>query len=195
MLYGVLSHQGAYILHEKVMRKLGRNVIRVFTRDDIHRLDALIIPGGESTTIEIFFNRLDLWEYIRSRIIDGLPVFGTCAGIIMLAKEVHGSDQRTIGVLDISVERMGFGRQVDSFEANLHIPILGEKPLNGVFIRAPRIIRSGEGVEVLASYNDEPVAVRSGNIWGTTFHPELSNDLRFHKCFIEMTENSVVTDN
>lgn len=187
MLYGVLSHQGAYILHENVLRKLGRDVLRVFTVEDINKIDALIIPGGESTTLLKFFERLDLMDIIRRRIIDGMPVMGTCAGIILLARDVGNNNQETLGVLDISIERMGYGRQVESFEAKIEMPA-GEKPFNGIFIRAPRIIRVGEDVEIIAKLNDEPAAVRSGKIWGMTFHPELTNDKRFHKMFIETAE-------
>lgn len=188
MLYGVLSHQGAYILHENMLRKLGRDVLRVFTAEDINKIDALIIPGGESTTLLKFFERLDLMNITRQRIIDGLPVLGTCAGIILLARDVVNNNQDTLGVLDISVERIGYGRQVDSFEAKIEMAVSGEKSFNGIFIRAPRIIRVGDDVEIIAKLNDEPVAVRSGKIWGMTFHPELTNDKRFHKMFIESAE-------
>ena len=188
MLYGVLSHQGAYILHENVLRKLKRDIIRVFTADDILKVDALLIPGGETTTLIKFFDRLNLWDLLRNRIIDGMPVFGTCAGMIILAKEIEGIQQKTLGVLDITVTRMGFGRQVDSFEAKLVSEFLGEKPLNGVFIRAPRITRTGENVEILVEYENEPVAVRCGQILTTSFHPELTDDTRIHAKFIEMAE-------
>ncbi|MFH1514601.1 MAG: pyridoxal 5'-phosphate synthase glutaminase subunit PdxT [bacterium] len=190
LLYGVISHQGAYILHENMLRKLKRDVIRVFTAEDVIKIDALLIPGGESTTLIKFFDRLDLWDVLRNRIIDGMPVFGTCAGMIILAKDVAEASQKTLGVLDITVTRMGFGRQVDSFEAKLHSEFLGDKPLNGVFIRAPRIIRTGDNVEILVEYENEPVAVRSGQILSTSFHPELTDDTRFHARFIEMAEET-----
>jgi len=188
LLYGVLSHQGAYILHENMLRKLGRDVLGVFTAEDINKIDALIIPGGESTTLLKFFERLDLMNITRQRIIDGMPVLGTCAGIILLTRDVANNNQDTLGVLDISIERMGYGRQVNSFEAKIEMPVSSEKPFNGIFIRAPRIIRVGEDVEIIAKLIDDPVAVRSGKIWGTTFHPELTNDNRFHKMFIKAAE-------
>lgn len=190
MLYGVLSHQGAYTLHENVLRKLKRRVFRVFTAEDILKTDALLIPGGESSTLIKFMNRLNLWDLLRERINDGLPVFGTCAGMIILAKEIVGTEQKTLGVLDITVNRMGFGRQVDSFEVRLKSPFPGKKPLNGIFIRAPRIIRTGKNVEILVEYQDEPVAVRSGQILSTSFHPELTDDARFHAMFIVMAEKT-----
>ncbi len=190
MLYGVLSHQGAYILHENVMRKLGRNVLRVFTSEDIKKIDALIIPGGESTTLLKFFDRLDLWDITRGRINDGMPVLGTCAGIILMAQDIINSNQKSLRVLDISIERMGYGPQVASFEIKLEMPLSGGKYINGIFIRAPRITRVGKDVEIIAKLDDDPVAVCSGKIWGTTFHPELANDSRFHKMFVEVAEGS-----
>ena len=191
MLYGVLSHQGAYSLHEKMLRRLHRDAIRVFSEDELKSVDALIMPGGESTTLIKFLDKLDLWDLMKSRINSGMPILGTCAGLILLAKDVQSFNQKSFGVLDIEVQRMGFGRQVESFEAGLNIPILGRKPLNGIFIRAPRITRVGTTVEILAELDNEPVAVRSGHIWGTTFHPELTNDKRFHQEFIKMCESSV----
>jgi 5'-phosphate synthase pdxT subunit len=188
LLYGILSHQGDYILHERMLRKLKCRSIQVFTRQDIEKIDALFIPGGESTTLVKFFDRLNLWDFTRKRIQDGLWVFGTCAGIIMLSREIVGSSQKTLGVLDICVERNAHGRQVDSFEEYIKVPVLGEKELKAVFIRAPRIRKTGKEVEVLAELDAEPVAVRSGRIWGTTFHPELTDDVRLHRTFVQAVE-------
>jgi 5'-phosphate synthase pdxT subunit len=171
--------------------RLHRDVIRVFSEEELKSIDALIMPGGESTTLIKFLDKLDLWDLIKNRINSGMPILGTCAGLILLAKDVQSFNQKSLGVLDIEVQRMGFGRQVDSFEACLNIPILGRKPLNGIFIRAPRITRVGTSVEILAELENEPVAIRSGHIWGTTFHPELTDDKRFHQEFIKMCESTV----
>lgn len=190
MLYGVLSLQGAYILHENVMRKLGRDVEKVFTSEDIKKIDALIIPGGESTTLLKFFDRLDLWDITTGRIKDGMPVLGTCAGIILMARDIVNRNQGTLGVLDISIERMGYGTQVASFEAKLEMPLSNGKPMNGIFIRAPRITRVGSDVKIIAKLDDDPVAVCFGKYLGTTFHPELTNDNRIHKMFVDIAEGN-----
>lgn len=186
MVYGVISHQGDFHLHENVIKRIGRKTAKVLTADDLEKVDALIIPGGESTTLIRFFDRLNLWDTLIARIRGGMPVFGTCAGIILLAKNSNG--QRSLGVIDVDVKRNAYGRQVDSFEATLESPVFNSKPLKGVFIRAPRIIRVGEGVEVLATLDGEAVLVKYGKVLGATFHPELTDDKRVHELFIKIAE-------
>ena len=137
-----------------------------------------------------FFDRLDLWDITRGRINDGMPVLGTCAGVILMAQDIINSNQNSLGVLDISIERMGYGPQVASFEEKLELPFSSGKFINGIFIRAPRITRVGKDVDVLTKLDDDPVAVRSGKLWGTTFHPELANDSSFHKLFVDAAESS-----
>jgi 5'-phosphate synthase pdxT subunit len=135
-------------------------------------------------------DRYDLWNPLRERIQNGMPTLGTCAGMIMLAHDITGASQniqqKTLDVLDISVARNAYGRQIDSFEADLAAPALGEEPLHAVFIRAPQISRVGDGVQILASFHDQPVAVRCGNIVAATFHPEMSDDVKLHRYWLEL---------
>lgn len=153
-------------------------------------LEGMVIPGGESTTIGKLLVEWDMLEPLRRRILDGMPVYGSCAGLILLCKEIEGSDQPRLGVLDATVRRNAFGRQVDSFETDLHIDGLAGEPLRAVFIRAPLISRVGEGVRVLArldaDHGERIVAVRQGNVLATSFHPELTPDLRLHQYFLDM---------
>jgi 5'-phosphate synthase pdxT subunit len=160
----------------------------------MERLDGLIIPGGESTTIGQIAQRWGLLEPVRAFAQAGRPVWGTCAGMILMAKEVvdGGPDQPRLGLMDIAVRRNAFGRQVDSFEAGLEVPALGQPPFHAVFIRAPLVERVGEGVEVLACLDDgQVVAVRQGNLLATAFHPELTADDRFHRYFVGLSGASV----
>ena len=151
---------------------------------DIEGIDALIIPGGESTTIGKLLNEWNMLEPLRQRILDGMPVYGSCAGLILLCRDIENSDQPRLGVLDATVRRNAFGRQVDSFETNLSIPEIGADPLPAVFIRAPVITGVGAGVKVLAEVNGQAVAVRQNNILATSFHPELTPDTRMHSYFL-----------
>jgi 5'-phosphate synthase pdxT subunit len=162
--------------------------IEVRTPEQLSFVDALLMPGGESSTMSQLLESSGLFDPISSRIADGMPVFGTCAGMILLASEILDgrSDQRNFAAIDISVRRNAFGRQVDSFEATINSSV-GD--LHGVFIRAPRIERVGDHVEVLGSINDEPVLVRQGNVLAASFHPELSNDARLHEYFVSITAN------
>ncbi len=161
------------------------------TADDLKGLDGLVIPGGESTTMEMLMERVGLLGPLTDAIRNGLPVLATCAGMILLARDISDAmpGQRGLGLLDIGVRRNGYGRQVDSFEADLDIASLGNRRFPGVFIRAPMIERTGE-VEVVASYEDHPVAVKQGNILALSFHPELSGDRRLHKEFVRMASSS-----
>jgi 5'-phosphate synthase pdxT subunit len=151
----------------------------------------VVIPGGESTTIGKLMTEYEFRERIRELIHNGIAVFGTCAGMILLAKRVNGCDVEPLSAMDIDVRRNAFGRQVDSFETELSVPLLGEKPFPGVFIRAPRVERVGDGVQVLARLPDDaPVAAREGNLLACTFHPELTADTRFHEYFLNLVHNA-----
>ncbi|MEO8288622.1 MAG: pyridoxal 5'-phosphate synthase glutaminase subunit PdxT [Chloroflexota bacterium] len=190
MKIGVLALQGAFREHIEALHALGVEAVEVRLPEQLEGLDGLIIPGGESTAIGKLAVKYGLQDGIRRYVSEGNPVYGTCAGMIMLSKDV-GMDQPLFGLMDIKVERNAFGRQLESFESDLSIPALGEKPFPAIFIRAPKIEEVGRGVEVLAELEDgTPVAAREGNIIVTAFHPELSDDLRFHRYFLAMVEAS-----
>lgn len=182
---GLLALQGATGLHAGVLRSLGASVAEVRTRADLDRIDALVIPGGESTTISKLLEANGLFESLAARLAAGLPVLGTCAGMILLASEVIDGrpDQRSFGAIDLAVRRNGFGRQIDSFEADVAVVGLDE-PLHAVFIRAPVVESVGPDVEVLAELDGHPVAARQGPVFVTSFHPELSGDARLHELFL-----------
>jgi len=188
MQVGVLALQGAFAAHSDCLTSIGVQSVEVRTPAQLASVDALLMPGGESSTMSQLLESSGLFDPIAARIADGMPVFGTCAGMILLASEILDgrSDQRSFSAIDISVRRNAFGRQVDSFEASINSSV-GE--FHGVFIRAPRIERVGVGVEVLGSINDEPVLVRQGNVLAASFHPELSNDARLHEYFVSLTAN------
>ena len=188
MQVGVLALQGAFAAHSDCLTSIGVQSIEVRNPEQLSSVDALLMPGGESSTMSQLLESSGLFDPIAARIADGMPVFGTCAGMILLASEILDgrSDQRSFSAIDISVRRNAFGRQVDSFEATINSSV-GD--FHGVFIRAPRIERVGENVEVLGSINDEPVLVRQGNVLAASFHPELSNDARLHEYFVSITAN------
>lgn len=181
---GVLALQGAFREHVAAVASLGAKAREVRQLKDIEGIDALIIPGGESTTIGKLLNEWNMLEPLRQRILDGMPVYGSCAGLILLCRDIENSDQPRLGVLDATVRRNAFGRQVDSFETNLSIPEIGADPLPAVFIRAPVITGVGAGVKVLAEVDGQAVAVRQNNILATSFHPELTPDTRMHSYFL-----------
>jgi len=181
---GVLALQGAFREHVAAVASLGATAREVRQLKDIEGINALIIPGGESTTIGKLLNEWNMLEPLRQRILDGMPVYGSCAGLILLCRDIENSDQPRLGVLDATVRRNAFGRQVDSFETNLSIPEIGADPLPAVFIRAPVITGVGAGVKVLAEVNGQAVAVRQNNILATSFHPELTPDTRMHSYFL-----------
>jgi 5'-phosphate synthase pdxT subunit len=190
-LAGVLALQGAFAAHQRVLDGLGLATRQVRTPVDLDGVDMLFVPGGESTTISKLLESSQLFGPLAERISGGLPVFGTCAGMILLATEVLDgrADQRSFGAVDIAVRRNGYGRQVDSFEADVDVrrATTGEAlnpPFHAVFIRAPRIERVGEHVEVLASHEGTPVLVRQGAITVASFHPEISGDARLHADFV-----------
>ena len=181
---GVLALQGAFREHVAAVTRLGATAREVRQLKDIDGIDALIIPGGESTTMGKLLNEWNMLEPLRQRILDGMPVYGSCAGLILLCREIEDSDQPRLGVLDATVRRNAFGRQVDSFETDLSIPEIGADPIPAVFIRAPVITRVGAGVTVLAEVKGQAVAVRQNNILATSFHPELTPDTRMHSYFL-----------
>jgi 5'-phosphate synthase pdxT subunit len=184
---GILALQGAFREHREVLDALGVESIDVRVAEDLGALDAVILPGGESTTMNRLLDTSGVREPLAAALGDGLPAFGTCAGLILLATDVLDGrpDQRPLGVLDLSVRRNGYGRQRDSFEAPLEVRDLTGGPFPGVFIRAPVVTSCGSGTEVLARHEDVPVLVRTGPVWASAFHPELSGDLRLHQRFLE----------
>jgi 5'-phosphate synthase pdxT subunit len=183
---GVLALQGAFREHVQALGRLGAEAREVRTPAELEGVDGLVLPGGESTTMDLLLGTSGLREPIAAAIADGLPVFGTCAGMILLAHELEDGveGQRTFDALDIAVRRNGFGRQVASFEAPVALAGEGE-PMTGVFIRAPRITRVGTGVEVIGDLDGEPVAVRDGSIMAAAYHPELTDDDRLHARFLD----------
>jgi len=194
---GVLALQGSFIEHIALLERLGVEPPAVKLPKDLVGLDGLIIPGGESTTIGKLAATYELIDELKRLAEDGLPIWGTCAGMILLAQEIEGANQPHLGLMDIVVERNAFGRQVESFEADLLIPALDlvsseeekGKRFHAIFIRAPSIKRVGEGVEVLASLDEGIiVAARQRNLLATAFHPELTEDTRFHRYFLKMIE-------
>ena len=192
-LVGVLSLQGDVREHERALVSVGARTCRIRTEDELSRVDGLVIPGGESTTMSMLAVRTGLMQPLVDAVRGGLPVYGSCAGLIMLATRVLDGrpDQQTLGALDVTVRRNAFGRQVDSFECDLDMPAVSGGPIHAVFIRAPWVEDCGPGVEVLARVEDGPasgriVAVRQGRALGTAFHPELTGDGRVHALFVEM---------
>jgi pyridoxal 5'-phosphate synthase pdxT subunit len=189
--FGVLALQGAFGLHVDVLRSLGVAAVEVRTPGELADVDRLVVPGGESTTMSMMAERSGLLEPLREFCTFGRPVLGTCAGAILLSSEVLDGrpDQQCLGAIDLSVRRNGFGRQVDSFEADVDVPALaaaglGDRPFHAVCIRAPVIERAGDGVEVLARIDGRPALVRDGAIMVAIFHPELAGDSRLHELFL-----------
>jgi len=186
---GVLALQGDVAEHQAMLAESGAEPVAVKLLEQLGQVDGLIIPGGESTTIGMLLHRFGLLDFLRERVRTGLPVYGTCAGMILLADEIEdaGKEQPAIGGMDIAVQRNAFGGQRESFETDLPVPQLGEEPLHAVFIRAPVITRVGDDVEVLAQLEDgRPVAARQANLLVSSFHPELTNDTRMHHYFVDM---------
>ena len=186
---GVLALQGAFAAHAAALQRLGVSTAEVRVAADLEQCDALVLPGGESTTMSQLLETSQLFDPLAKRIAAGMPVFGTCAGMILLSKCIAGgrSDQRSFAALDIDVQRNGFGRQRDSFETE--IDVLGlDRAFHAVFIRAPRISRIGSEIETLASHGGEPVLVRSKTVMAASFHPELADDDRVHQLFLTMVQ-------
>ena len=189
MKVGVLGLQGDVREHVAVLESAGATALVVKRADELASIDGLVIPGGESTTIGKLLDRFELLEPLVERAQEGLPLYGTCAGAILMARDVVGKEEapHRIPVMDITVRRNAYGRQVDSFEADLQLDGL-EEPFRAVFIRAPVIEESGEGVEVLATVEDRPVLVRQGRFLASTFHPEMTGDNRVHELFLKIVK-------
>jgi 5'-phosphate synthase pdxT subunit len=186
---GVLAIQGDVEPHLRALAAAGARGRRVRTVADLAAVDGLVIPGGESSTIGMLLERFGLLQPLRARVQGGMPAFGTCAGLILLGRDANRGRLPRLGLLDVEVRRNAYGRQVDSFETRVDAPSLGP-PLVGVFIRAPRIEAVGPGVEVLGTAGDDPVLVRQGILLGAAFHPELTDDPRVHRLFLEMVRSA-----
>ena len=186
---GVLALQGAFAAHAAALQRLGASTAEVRVAVDLEQCDALVLPGGESTTMSQLLETSQLFDPLAKRIAAGMPVFGTCAGMILLSRGIADGrpDQRSFAALDIDVQRNGFGRQLDSFETE--IDVLGlDRAFHAVFIRAPRISRIGSEIETLATHGGEPVLVRSKTVMAASFHPELADDDRVHQLFLNMVQ-------
>jgi 5'-phosphate synthase pdxT subunit len=190
MRIGVLALQGALVEHVQVLRRLDVEAAPVYLPEELAGLEGLIIPGGESTTISKLMRDYGLTQPVKELALGGLPIMGTCAGMVLLAGQPAGSEVETLGLMDMTVKRNAFGRQVDSFETELDIPALGSQPFHAVFIRAPVVEQVGPGVEVLARLSDGTmVAVRQDKLIASAFHPELTDDLRFHSYFLDIVRS------
>ncbi len=190
MRIGVLASQGAFAEHIAILHQLAVEALPVRLPQELVGLDGLVIPGGESTSISRLMLDYNLINEIRNLAKNELPMLGTCAGMILLAKEVSDLNVEPLRVMDIAVRRNAFGRQIDSFETELLIPVLGEKPFPGIFIRAPIIEQANSEVEILARLADgTSVAARQGKLLASAFHPELTNDLRFHQYFLDIVDS------
>jgi len=181
---GVLALQGDYAAHIAALSRAGADAFEIRSRADLDSAESAVIPGGESTVMSSLLQRFGFLDAFRERIRAGMPVFGTCAGLILLAKEVEGRNLPGLGLLDVKVRRNAYGTQIDSFRAPLRTSVPGAEELEGVFIRAPKIVWTGPGVEVLALHDGNPVLVREGNILGATFHPELIPGAFIHTWFL-----------
>lgn len=187
MKIGVLAVQGAFVEHVRALRAVGVEPVEVRLPEHLEGVSGLILPGGESTTMRKLVERWGLREPIMDLAATGAPLFGTCAGMILLAREIAGGEEPIFPLLDVTVTRNAFGRQLESFEAELTVPVLGDGPVHGVFIRAPVIERVGPSVDILARLDDgRVVAVRERNVVATAFHPELAGETRFHRLVATM---------
>ncbi|MBO8138993.1 MAG: pyridoxal 5'-phosphate synthase glutaminase subunit PdxT [Thermosipho sp. (in: Bacteria)] len=185
MKIGVSGIQGDFREHKLILEKLGVETLVVRKPNELDMVDALIIPGGESTTMIRIMKMTGFYETLRSKIEKGFPVFGTCAGMIVLSKEVVNFPQDSLKVIDIKVERNAYGRQVDSFETDVKLKF-SQAPFRAIFIRAPKVVECGNDVEVLSEYENSPILLRQGKILVASFHPELTDDIRIHKYFVDM---------
>ena len=188
VVIGVLALQGDVREHIEAIRRAGGEAVPVKTREEIAQVDGLIIPGGESTTVGKLLDRFQLMDVVREMPGLGKPIFGTCTGMILLAKNIEESAQPRLGLLDVTVRRNAFGRQIDSFEEDLPVTGVPGGPVRAVFIRAPYITGIDAGVEVLAEHDGHPVMVREGHLLAAAFHPELTDDPRIHRLFLDMVE-------
>ncbi|PLV59197.1 pyridoxal 5'-phosphate synthase glutaminase subunit PdxT [Thermotoga sp. KOL6] len=188
MKIGVLGIQGDVREHVEALHKLGVETLIIKLSEQLEIVDGIILPGGESTTMIRILKEMGMDGKLREKIKDGMPVFATCAGVILLAKHINNYQQEKLDVMNITVERNAYGRQVESFETFLEIPAIGKDPFRAIFIRAPKIVEVGEDVEILARHEEDPVLVREGKMLASTFHPELTDDLRLHRYFLEMVK-------
>jgi len=188
---GVLALQGAFEAHQHVLGQLGFETVQVRTPSDLKLVGALVMPGGESTTMSHLLLTSGLFESIDTRLKQGMPVFGTCAGMILLAKDVLDgrSDQKSFGAIDIDVKRNAYGRQIDSFETDIAVDGFVDD-FHAVFIRVPQIARCGEGVTVLARHGQDVVLARQGSVIVSSFHPELASDVRIHSLFTDSLQEA-----
>jgi 5'-phosphate synthase pdxT subunit len=187
MKIGVLALQGGFIEHIKMLDKLGVTATPVYKPDELEDIDGLVMPGGESTTMLNLMHSFDIFKPLKEKARSGLPVMATCAGVVLLAKEVSNPTMETLSLMDISVKRNAFGRQVDSFEASVYIPVIGDEPFPAVFIRAPLIASTNTGVEILCRLDNSNIAaVRQESLLALSFHPELSQDTRLHRYFLKI---------
>lgn len=186
MKVGVLALQGAFREHKWMLERCGADVLLVRSPEELNEIAGLVLPGGESTTIGKLLTEWGLLDQIKEKYAAGMAIYGTCAGMILLCKDIIGSEQPRLGLLDASVRRNAYGRQRESFEADLKVPEFGVAPLHAVFIRAPFIEKVGATVQVLASINGKIVIARQGKILVTAFHPELTADERIHRYFLAM---------
>lgn len=186
---GVLALQGAFAAHEHALKGLGVDTAQVRTPSDLARVDALVMPGGESTTMSRLLETSGLFDELKARLSDGLPVFGTCAGMILLATDVQDGrpDQRSFGAIDLTVQRNGYGRQIDSFESDIEVEGFAT-PFHAVFIRAPKVVAVGTGVNVVARHDGVPVLALQDHVMVASFHPELTADDRLHALFLKTNE-------
>ncbi len=189
---GILALQGDVREHARALSDVGARAVEVRRAAELVAVDGLVLPGGESTTIGRLLRVFELLEPLRAAVVAGLPVFGSCAGMILLARDVVDGrpDQPLIGGLDMVVRRNAFGRQVDSFEVDLDVDGVEGPPVHAVFIRAPWVEKAGDAVEVLARVAEAPVAVRQGPLLATAFHPELTGDSRMHRLFVDIVRSS-----
>lgn len=191
MKIGVLALQGSVQEHMRSLERLGVEALPVRRAEQVGEIDGLILPGGESTTLGKLMKKYGVDAAIKERASRGMPIYGTCAGMILMAKEISGGEPAHLDLMDLTVTRNASGRQVDSFEADLDIPGLGEQPFCAVFIRAPYIERTGDRVEVLARVGNKAVFARQGNLLASSFHPELTDDDRVHRLFVGMVKAEV----
>ncbi len=191
-IVGVLALQGDVREHRAMLERAGARTLAVRRASELAEVDGIVIPGGESTTMYKLARTFELFEPLRDAVREGLPAFGTCAGMILMARRASDGADPVLPLLDVTIERNAYGRQLDSHEADVAIPSLGDEPVHGVFIRAPVVAEADEGVEVLARDDaGRPIAVRQGRVLATAFHPELTGDIRVHRYFVELVRRAV----
>ena len=191
MKTGILALQGAFHKHRSIMEGLGVETLEVRTVAELTSVDCLIIPGGESTVMGKLLVKNNFIDTLKNRILEGMPVFGTCAGMIILSRVIEGMEQPSLEVMNITVQRNAYGRQLESFETELEVSGISGGPFPGVFIRAPKIISTGNNVEILSELDSAPVLVRQGSMLASSFHPELTGDRRIHELFMSMASQAL----